>query len=223
VSGGRRRTRSRAPRAEIIAKLEQLAALDPSTSLTEQQAQAAKVLGLGDMSDAGWARVFVRMSYLNYRKTGDPIYAWKALMACRRRGADIPLWVDNYLCQTTARIIAPNALRGDVGRCLARALGFPAKRGTRGRVPDLIDDVEGTRLAVEFARAIMGGADIGVALHRACDSLGETWENKDKRTLLTCIQKRFNITGVPRTRAQWEAGIAAWFEDFALLEQAVRQ
>jgi hypothetical protein len=222
-----RRRRAPAKRAEIIAKLEQLvawAALDPSASPTEQQAvKALEALGLGNMSDAGWARVFVRMCYVSYRKTGDPIYVWKALMACRRRGADIPRWIDSYLAQTTARIIAPNALRGDVGRCLTRALGFPTKRGTRGRVPDLIDDVEGTRLAVEFARAIMGGAEPDVALVRACAGLGETWENKDKRTLLACVRRRFNITGATATRAQWEAGISAWFEDFAQLEEAVRQ
>jgi hypothetical protein len=225
------RRRIRAKRAEIIAKLEQMAAwaaLDPSASPTEQEmARVANTFGLGNMSMAGWAKVSVRMSYVNYRKTGDPLYAWKALMACRRHGADIPRWIDSYLAQTTARIIAPNGLHGDVGRCLTRALGFPTKRGTRGRVPDRIDDIEGTRLAVEFARAIMGGDKPDVALARAYDGIGETWENKDRRTLLACVRRRFNIMGATHTRAHWEAGIAAWFEDFAQLEaqleEAVRQ
>jgi hypothetical protein len=218
---GRRRTPT--TRAEMIAKLEHLAALSPSASLTEQQAWCAKALGLGEMSDAGWARVFVEMSRINFMKTGDPLYAWKALMACRRRGLGVPLWVDNYLCQVTARIIDPNGLRGDLGRVLPRALGFSTKRGTRGKVPDLIDDVDGTRLAIAFARAIMDGAEPDIALARACDGINAAWTDKDKRTLLACVRKRFNITGATRTRAQWEAGISTWFDGFVRLEQAVHQ
>jgi hypothetical protein len=96
---GRRRPRPRATRAEIIANLKHLATFDPTASDAQLEAQCAELLGLPGVADIrltlrGWARIFVEMSRVNFERTGDPLYAWKAYKACRSVGNEVPLWVD---------------------------------------------------------------------------------------------------------------------------------
>jgi hypothetical protein len=214
---GRRRPRPRTTRAEIIAKLKQLATFDPTASDAQLEAQCAQLLGLPGVADIrltlrGWARIFVEMSRVNFERTGDPLYAWKAYKACRSVGNGVPLWVDEYLRRVTFEITDPNNLRGDLGRALPRILGFRRKPGKRSKTSDP-DDLNQIRLVVGFACAIMDGADPGDALLRAHEGLDAIWDMKDQRTLLAYLSKSFGLPNVPRTREQWEAEIGRWVKN----------
>ena len=58
-----------------------------------------------------------------YREYGNPIWAWKALLAVHKAGLPMPDWLTEYLVQSAENVVNAQTKRG-----IPQALGFSSKR-----------------------------------------------------------------------------------------------
>jgi hypothetical protein len=161
-----------------------------------------------------------------WEESGNPYYVWEAIDICAKNKLDLPPWVRSYLdlCARNMMNAAQSKASKDLRESLPGILSFPAKRG-RGH--PLRPDGEGTEYmtaAMVFAAEIAKGQKPKDALHKASESLDRPLaDDIGDKTLLEHIKRQFGVKKAPRTNAEWNRLIRAWYlGTFGRLEMRFR-
>jgi hypothetical protein len=177
--------------------------------------------GTGDrLIDVLPARVALKVLRQDWEKSRNPFFVWKAVQACARGRADLPIWVLDYMVGCANRMFAPETVESkDLRATLLTVFGFPTKSG-RGhhllKPPGHeIDEYEIPTIA--FAVELEKGARPSAALRKAADHLPGHLINVDNKTLRANIYKNFGLkpSSCGDDELKYEAGM--WLNCYQLL------
>jgi hypothetical protein len=149
----------------------------------------------------------------DWEGTKNPYFVWEAIDICNTRQWELPDWVRAYLVSCARRMMSEDAVQAsDLRKILPEVLGFPRKRGPGNLLKPDGDVGKYFSAAVMFAVEIEKGAEPSAALRTASEYLDKEVADKiDDKTLRGHIRKLFGVKNAPRTNADWQREIGAWY------------
>jgi hypothetical protein len=159
------------------------------------------------------------------KETGNPYYAWLAILTCIGHDKVYPEWVIAYLYQCSERMISDKAQKSkDLGRILPWVFDFPNKRGP-GRLlnPDLGGSPDRRLFPMRFADLlfplrfairIAEGEEPAEAMRNACNDAFDkkTADKVDDKTLRRWLLKDFGLKERPASAQEWKIITRQYYE-----------
>jgi len=133
---------------------------------------------------------------IEWERTGDPRWVWRAVRHCIHHREPLPDWALNYLGRCAEAI---ENIKGDYGRGLHRALEFSPKSG-RKRKNEI--DLTTEQFAIAFTKAILKGDSADKARAEASGQVDGP-KGKDDKDLTKRLREFFDLRALPKRSEQW--------------------